>query len=78
MMSSIDYKYTAINNFDDSLATLDNIVIINENNDDSLTAFGILYINSLTTRQGAAFDDDITTLQQSKRPSDRRYYTGEC
>jgi hypothetical protein len=25
---------------DDSLATLDNIVIINENNDDSLTAFG--------------------------------------
>jgi hypothetical protein len=26
MRSSIDYNYTTINNFDDSLATLDNIV----------------------------------------------------
>jgi hypothetical protein len=51
----------------------DIIVVINENNDD----------DSLTTRQGATFDNDATTASlryaafdrkpHVKRPSDRRY-----
>jgi hypothetical protein len=45
IMSSFDYKYMTINNFyeniDDSLATLDNIVIMTINDvNGSLTSFG--------------------------------------
>ena len=54
-------------------ASLGTIVVINENNDDSLTAFGDYYITILhyNTQQYSLTRSTITY----SRPSDRRYYT---